>query len=237
MRILIGIVMSVLGSISALASDDAVLFEQLLDMANANDSEAQYYVGMMFNNGIGVDQDAEEALEWFLKSSAGSDALGAYKVGCYFAGQFGVVNTDLDKALEYKLIAAEAGYALAQSDVAIAYASQGDLEAALKWWNEAAHQGYSPALQTLSILYFEGEYVPHDMTMVYVYLELLFKPSDTSGDAETRASLDQVSSRLSAVQLEKAGKIISDWKIRPTPLTLRAYDGLQAAIDHIETAQ
>lgn len=242
-RILIGIVMCVMGSISALASDDAILsgdsilFEQLLDMAKANDPEAQYYVGMMFNNGIGVDHNPEEAFDWFLKSSAGGDPLGAYKVGCYYAGQFGVVTINHDKALEYKLTAAEAGYSLAQSDVAVTYGSRGNLEDAVRWWKVSAHQGYSQSLWNLSIMYYRGEIVLRDMAAAYAYLELSARAAGIAESEIRETKLEQFSSELSAVELDEAREIISDWKALPTPLTLRADEGLQAALKHVENAQ
>jgi hypothetical protein len=237
MRIIVGIIMCVMGATSALASDESVLFEQLIELAGAEDSEAQYHVGMMFNNGIGVDRDPEEAFDWFLRSSAGGDPLGAYKVGCYYAGQFGVVTIDHSKALEYKLAAAEAGYSLAQSDVAVAYASLGNSEDAVRWWKKSAHQGYPQALWNLSVIYYKGEIVPRDMALAYAYLELFVQASGF-GESEIKTTMiEHFPSELSAAELEKAREIISDWKALPTPLTLRAGEGIQAALKHVESAQ
>ena len=86
----------------------------MLALANKGDAEAQYHVGMMYNNGIGTQQDTKQAFEWFQKSASADDPLGAYKLGCYYAGQgAGVVEADPNEALKYKLIAAKAGYSLA----------------------------------------------------------------------------------------------------------------------------
>ena len=73
-------------------------------LADKGDAEAQYHVGMMYNNGIGTKQNPKQAFEWFEKSAASNDPLGAYKLGCYYAGQFaGVVTIDQSEALKYKL--------------------------------------------------------------------------------------------------------------------------------------
>ena len=107
-------------------ANDAVTFNAMVALANKGDAEAQYHVGMMHNNGIGTQKDPRQAFEWFQKSAASNDPLGAYKLGCYYAGQFeGVVPTDANEALKYKLIAAKAGYALAQHDVALLYGQTG----------------------------------------------------------------------------------------------------------------
>ena len=104
------------------AASDADTFKAMVALADKGDAEAQYHVGMMHNNGIGTRQDPKQAFEWFQKSTASGYLLGAYKLGCYYDGQFaGVVTTDLNEALKYKLVAAKAGYALAQNDVAVLY--------------------------------------------------------------------------------------------------------------------
>ena len=59
----------------------------MVALANKGDAEAQYHVGMMYNNGIGTQRDIRQAFEWFQKSTAANDPLGAYKFGCYYDGQ------------------------------------------------------------------------------------------------------------------------------------------------------
>ena len=124
-------------------ANEADTFNAMVALANKGDAEAQYHVGMMHNNGIGTQQDPRQAFEWFQKSTTSGDPLGAYKLGCYYAGQFaGIVTSDSNEALKYKLVAAKAGYALAQHDVALLYDRQGNSEEALKWWKLAGDQGY-----------------------------------------------------------------------------------------------
>ena len=95
-------------------ANDVGTFNAMVTLANKGDAEAQYHVGMMYNNGIGTRQDIRQAFEWFQKSAASNDPLGAYKLGCYYDGQGAdVVTSDSTEALKYKLIAAKAGYALA----------------------------------------------------------------------------------------------------------------------------
>jgi uncharacterized protein len=139
-------------------ANDAGNFNAMVALANKGDAEAQYHVGMMYNNGIGTQKDPRQAFEWFQKSTASNDPLGAYKLGCYYDGQgAGIVAADSTEALKYKLVAAKAGYALAQHDVALIYGRQENFEEALKWSKMAADQGYPKALYNLSSLYFQGE--------------------------------------------------------------------------------
>ena len=139
-------------------ANEADSFNAMVALANKGNAEAQYHVGMMHNNGIGTQQDPRQAFEWFQKAAASNDPLGAYKLGCYYDGQgAGIVASDSNEALKYKLVSAKAGYALAQHDVATLYDRQGNSEEALKWWKMAGDQGYPSALFSLSMAYSAGK--------------------------------------------------------------------------------
>ena len=91
------------------ASDTETLRE-LTALGERGSAAAQYNVGMFHNNGIGTAKDPRAAFRWFERAAAGGDALGYYKVGCYYAGQFpGAVEVDEAKALAAKTVAAEGG--------------------------------------------------------------------------------------------------------------------------------
>jgi uncharacterized protein len=220
------------------SADDADLFNAMLALANKGDAEAQYHVGMMHNNGIGTQQDPARAFEWFQKSTAANDPLGAYKLGCYYAGQFaGVVKTDPNEALKYKLVSAKAGYSLAQHDVALLYASQGNMEEAVKWMKMAADQGYDAALYKMSRVYYDGKGVPKDLSLAFAYFKLGLIMSQSELNADAKAVLDGMSAKMSDAEIEKAQKMVSEWTPEPTALTIKAKSGLAAAEEHLQKAK
>lgn len=211
-------------------ANEADTFNAMVALANKGNAEAQYHVGMMHNNGIGTQKDPRQAFEWFQKSTASNDPLGAYKLGCYYAGQFAdVVKYDSNEALKYKLIAAKAGYALAQHDVAILYARQGNSEEALKWWKMAGDQGFPDALFSLSRAYSAGKGVPRDLSLSYAYFKLskLAPPKN----------VNEIAAMLSKPELEKAEKLVSEWKPQPTALTIKAKSGVRAAEELLRTTR
>ena len=211
-------------------ANDADSFHAMVALANKGDAEAQYHVGMMHNNGIGTQQDPRQAFEWFQKSAASNDPLGAYKLGCYYAGQFaGVVTPDSNEALKYKLVAAQAGYALAQNDVAILYDKQGNSEEALKWLKMAGDQGNPMALFGLSLSYSAGKGTPKDLSMSYAYFKL--------SKRAPKKNVDEYAAMLSKPELEKAEKLVSEWRPRPTALTLKAMRGVSAADELLKTSK
>ncbi len=215
-------------------ADDADTFKAMLALANKGDAEAQYHVGMMHNNGIGTPKDPSQAFAWFQKATAANDPLGAYKLGCYYAGQFaGVVAADQKEALKYKLVAAQAGYALAQHDVALLYAHQGNMEEAVKWMTMAGDQGYDGALLKLFTLYRDGKAVPQDLSLAFAYFKLALIMSQRELDADAKAVLDGMSAKMSDAEIEKAQKMVAEWKPQPTVLTVKAGNGIAAAEEHL----
>lgn len=211
-------------------ASDTDSFNAMAALAKQGDAEAQYHVGMMYNNGIGTQQDRGQAFAWFQKSAASNHPLGAYKLGCYYDGQgVGIVASDADQALKYKLVAAEAGYALAQQDVANLYDRRGNPEQALKWWKMAGDQGYPPALFSLFRAYSEGKGAPQDLSLSYAYFKL--------SDMASRKKVGEMATFLSTAELKAAEKMVAEWKPQVTALTLKARKGINAAEDHLKTAR
>ena len=211
-------------------ANDADTFNAMVALANKGNAEAQYHVGMMHNNGIGTQKDPKQAFEWFQKSTASGDPLGAYKLGCYYDGQgAGIVALDPNEALKYKLVAARAGYALAQHDVANHYDRQGNPEEALKWWKMAGDQGYPGALFSLSRAYSAGKGTPRDVSLSYAYFKL--------SKVAPRKNVNEYASMLSKPELEKAEKLVSEWREQPTALTLKAKSGITRAEEFLKTAR
>lgn len=211
-------------------SGNRALFDGALKVAQTGNPEAQYYVGMMLNNGIGVAKDPGKAFEWFLKASTAGDPLASYKVGCYLGGQFeGVVPVDHDRSLHYKLIAAKAGYSLAQTDVGNAYAQQEKLEEAVRWWTLAAKQGHPRALYNLSVSFKEGKGAPKDTALAYAYFKLAKLASEGRVNENAQAQLDELKGIMSPDNIQKAESFVNSWKAQPTPLTVKASAGLDEA--------
>ena len=211
-------------------ANEADSFNAMVALANKGDAEAQYHVGMMHNNGIGTQKDPRQAFEWFQKSAASNNPLGAYKLGCYYDGQgAGVVGSDSNEALKYKLVSAKAGYALAQHDVAILYDRQGNSEEALKWWKKAGDQGYPRSLYSLSIAYSAGKGAPKDVSLSYAYFKL--------SKLAPKKNVNEMAAMLSKPELEKAEKLVSEWSPQPTALTVKAMSGVRAAEELLKTTR
>lgn len=218
------------------------LYEQTLPLAKQGNPKAQYHVGMMLNNGIGgASKNPKEAFTWFQLAAEKGDALAQYKVGCYYAGQFaGVVEFDLDKALQFKLKAAQAGYDLAQSDVAMMYTKKEEWEQAIGWSKKAAEQGYTSAfLQTMMLATNPKNNQP-DVSSAWVYgtlfvkdLERINASRSTSMNQkyenvimEVNKELLRFDKKLNEEEKAKAKLFVDNWKVQMQPISVEARRGI-----------
>jgi hypothetical protein len=210
------------------------LFIKMKQLAENGDPEAQYHLGMFYNNGIGTTKNAPLAFEWFQKSAEGGDPLGNYKLGCYYGGQGQfIITLDQEKALQYKLVAAQAGYSLAQYDVANILLEKGDYLAAIHWLKSAGEQGSFAALNALFNEYYRGGNVKKDIYSAYLYLNLASKTANAAMPPHIKSIRDELSTKISANEKSKADKIIVSWKPKPSQLTIKALNGLQEAEGYV----
>jgi TPR repeat protein len=217
-------------AVAAAAPSDAETLRKLTALAEQGSATAQYNVGMFHNNGIGTAKDPRAAFRWFERAAAGGDALGSYKVGCYYAGQFsGVVEVDEVKALTAKTVAAEAGYALAQSDVAAIHARRADLGQATKWWSRAATQGYPQAMMNLSEAYRRGQGVPKDAGKALQLMLQLRRIAPEPARERLESMISDLKREAGPERAAQAEKTVAAWSPVVSPLTSRARRGIEEA--------
>ncbi len=82
--------------------------------AEAGDAEAQYDLGVMYANGLGVPEDDAEAVRWFRLAADQGLANAQYNLGVMYASGEGVPQ-DYAEAVRWYRLAAEQGDAGAQS--------------------------------------------------------------------------------------------------------------------------
>jgi TPR repeat protein len=214
----------------SLTSYSSELLNALSKKAESGISEASYHLGMLYNNGVGVEKSPIKAFENFTKAAAHGDALGQYKVGCYHAGQFGEIegiSLDEKKAFEHKLIAAEAGYSLAQNDIAAFYYQQGMINETIEWAFNAGEQGYIQALSSLLSLYQQPESEFRSDKQAYkVVLKIKSLIPKNEALETLKAGLE---SKLKEDDVELLSEEVADWKPRATSLTKRAGLGIDRA--------
>lgn len=215
------------------AADHTQLFNKISIMAEKGDGEAAYHLGMLYNNGIAVQRNIKEAYRWFSISAAENDPLGAYKLGCYFGGQAGdVVEYSQEKSLQYKLFSANAGYALAQYDVGLAYLKMNEVEKADAFLTLAAQQGFVAAFRVLGYLNYQGALLERNMVKAYFFTALTKAMSSDEKSPKILALLETMEAKMTKAEILLSKKNIREWKIVKTPLTIKAQAGLTRSYEH-----
>ena len=92
--------------------DFAKALREWRPLAEQGDARAQFYLGMLYENGDGVPEDYEKAREWYMKSAAQGEANAQFYLGLMFAfGRGGPL--DLVQAHMWYSLAAGNGHARA----------------------------------------------------------------------------------------------------------------------------
>ena len=203
------------------------LFTKLQKLAVQQDAEALYHLGMMHLLGVEAARDQQLALDYFRKSAELGDALAAYKLGCFYDGQYQLLEVDLDAALHYKLVAAKAGYALAQQDVAGLLYQKGDTESSLMWLKRAADQGTRDALRAYASVHNGAEGIDEDRVKVAAYFTISL--TRYGGSEQQEFWLTKFEEDLSPDEKGRVAEIIANYQAKPTLLTIQALSGMRAA--------
>lgn len=210
---------------AAQPANPQALFQRLSAQASSGHAEVLYNLGMFLNNGIGTARDNPAAFRHFMDAAERGHELAAYKVGCYFAGQFtGVVPLDPEQALKFKMRAAQAGYSLAQWDVGMHYAQKSDFAQAVQWWERASRQGETaPTAFLAHHLMTRG--TAQDQPKAYA-LMLVIKAREARTPPSFDEQVSKLEASLSAEDKAQAERIRAEWVIGPSALTDQAKRGM-----------
>jgi hypothetical protein len=108
------------GTVSASDIDDAIQSMRAGDFAEAycilkpyaerGDAEAQYNIGWMYLNGYGLAMNDSLALEWWQRAAEQGHTDAIFSIAMLYTHGEGQVKKDMDKAIDYYLLALQAGH-------------------------------------------------------------------------------------------------------------------------------
>ncbi len=124
-------------------------------------------IAVKYENGDGVEQDYEIALEWYKKAADNGNTDAMYSIGCMFADGHGV-EQDYAKAMEWYRNAADNGNADAMNSIGYMYdcgnGVEQDYEKALEWYEKAIDAGNVDSMYNIGSMYEYGNGVEQDYT-------------------------------------------------------------------------
>ena len=126
------------------------------------------------------------------------------------------VSQDYQEALKWFRLAANQGYAGAQSSIGVMYAKgegvSQNYEEALKWFRLAAEQGIASTQAVLAAMYYDGKGVPQDYIQAHKWLNLAASQA-TGKDAERYRSIKgTVAKQMTAEQIAEAQRLAREWQ-------------------------
>ena len=144
------------------AEDYATALREYLAVAEQGVAEAQYSLGIIFYEGLGVEHDTAEAVRWTRLAAEQDYAPAQNKLGLMYLVGFGVPLNGKE-ALRWWRLAAEQGLATAQNNLGNMY-MQGrgipmDIVEGRKWIEKAAEQGISGTVYNITLTFFGYEVV------------------------------------------------------------------------------
>jgi TPR repeat protein len=186
--------------VSATAQVSPTTSQELLKRAEAADTQAQFELGRAYEDGKGVPQDDDRAVEWFRKAAEQGNAQAQNSLGVMYAQGRGV-QRDRAEAVRWYRKAAKQGLPEALYNVAIAYYNgegaehntamactwmmmaqrKGDTDSAeaLKHIEEELNQRLDRCKFDLAGLYEKGDEVPQDVpATVALYKEAAAQPKN-----------------------------------------------------------
>jgi TPR repeat protein len=156
--------------------------------AEQGDANAQYNLGIMYVDGLGVKKDYLQAATWYRKAAKQGHASARYNLGVMYENGQGV-KKDYVQAIAWYRKAAEQGQANAQYNLAFMYKNgQGvkkDYVQAVAWYRKAANQGHASARYNLGVMYYGGQGTEKDDIQAVTW----FRKGAEQGDARAQSLL------------------------------------------------
>jgi TPR repeat protein len=155
-----------LSSSACLGANDVweTLFKEKLREANAGNSNAQYDIGTMYQNGRGVAASRDTAIEWYQKAAAQNNQKAISRLNLIQSNEL---------RFNRALVLAGEGDTDSQYDLGNMYMEgigvDMDKAKAIDWYGKAAAQGYEKAQYKLGLIYYEESSPEKDISLAFRY--------------------------------------------------------------------
>ena len=131
----------------ALSDEGTTSFQLCLSKANQGDADAQFNLGLLYYQGLGVPHDAKQCVYWYTKAAEQGHVNAQYNLGNIYHNGYGrEVPKDSKLAIFWFTKAAEQGFVHAQYSLGRNYqygnGAPQDYKQAFFWYTKAAEKGY-----------------------------------------------------------------------------------------------
>jgi len=143
--------------------DYARAYKEWKAAADAGQAEAQFDLGVLYAQGLGVARDMNEAARWYRLAAEQGNAEAEFALGQMFSRGWGVPRDEADAIRWFQLAnGAESDGMPTGWEAVEGYGMPQDNEKAAYWYRQAAEKGHAEAQFNLGRLFAEGKGVTHD---------------------------------------------------------------------------
>ena len=178
--------------------------------------EAQFNLGLMYDNGTGVAQDYAEAAKWYRHAAEQGVREAQFSLGVMCDKGEGVAQ-DYAAAVEWYRKAADLGLPEAQFNLGLMYDNgtgvARDHAEAAKWYSEAAgvHHGLYKAQFNLGLKFTYGQGVVQDLVQAYKWMNLAERHAGDEKNVRCTAMRDSIASKLNPAQIVEAQRLVREY--------------------------
>jgi hypothetical protein len=194
------------GLTAAQSGDFATARREWTPLAEQGLADAQFNLGLMYDDGKGVPEDDREAVKWYRLAAKQGAAYAQSNLGLMYQKGHGVPQ-DYKTAAKWYRLAAKQGVAAAQGNLGLMFGKgQGvrqDYKTAVEWYKLAAEQGFAAAQGNLGVMYAFGTGVLKD----YVYAHMWGNIAATNGHALGAKLRDDFEKNMTSTQIVEALKL------------------------------
>ena len=174
--------------------------------AEAGSADAAFDLGWLYQNGLGVPAEPEQASRWYRRAAEVGHVMAANNLGVLYKNGTGV-QRDYAEALRWYRKAADAGNAEAENNIGVMYEDglgvAQDAEQARRWFTWAAQQGNVSAEVNLGFLYKSRVGVEQD----YATALFWFRRAADAGSAAGALNLGLMYENGLGMQKDHAGAL------------------------------
>ena len=198
------------------SQDYPAALKEFKSLAEGGSAEAQFYTGVMYENGEGLPQDyrqimanTEQAANWYRKAAAQGYAPAQVNLGIMLETG-GRLERNYKEAASWYRKAAEQGNSAAQFNLGLMYyAGRGedialDYKEAASWFGKSADQGNSAAQIALGRMYEYGQSLPTD----YVQAYKLYLLAEAAGNESAPSNKESVEAKMTREEIQEAQSLL-----------------------------
>ena len=190
-------------------------------LAEQGDVASQYNVGMALANGLGVERDDRQAVEWLRKAADADYAIAELMLGVMLKYGRGSPPDQKASAVQFERAALH-GNASAQFSLGLDYQDgigvEKDQKRANALFRKAAMQGHANAQIALAAAFTDGAGGEKDLRQAYMWLTLAAKAMDQGRPRELTYGLrEEIAKKLEKTDIEAAGVEAAAFVSKPDP--------------------